>query len=558
MSAIILVFVAVACVSLVVAGYVAMKGRSLQSSIVLEPVRVVNKSSNSVLAQPPPADKIITTQWIEEILKENKAIDSKSAVLSMDVSNLTGGCHYSVSKLQIKFTPQESNSESHQSQQNVANPSLELYESLPQHNPLEFSATQTTASTSEATMQELDIESGLPVPHSSEATLLTAPDSPVTKPDASSSKPNLEDSRPTSLVAKFLLWDKTYAEKLHLYSLVKAGGYSKDLNNNQDAQHLLSYSIESQFYTQYSTLVRGISLPKVYYNYEDIFNNRFGMVLQDLSGLEDGQPNGFDFHSSFTCLKRLASFHAVFWHHEDLDKMNVWDQAGHWTGKAKAIEKRTVNVAWEQVVKNFDGHFIHKSQADLGRRLHANLNKVLDAFKSFPDRTLLHGDYKVTNLFLDNSNLRHSKVYVIDWQWAGRGTGALDVAYFLCTSADVSSLTTQKIKHLVKKAYHAYLLKKIVKYLLRKKAKGGASNEELLNYSNTVVDYHFSMFWYEFMICVIDFVVYCITNKWCNMTPKTVEEFAAKNHDGLHLRSFIHMQMLLDLAESFLNDLGMF
>lgn len=44
---------------------------------------------------------------------------------------------------------------------------------------------------------------------------------------------------------------------------------------------------------------------------------------------------------------------------------------------------------------------------------------------------MVHGDYKISNLFV---NVDKSKSYTIDWQWMGGGCPATDVAYFIYTS----------------------------------------------------------------------------------------------------------------------------
>ena len=50
---------------------------------------------------------------------------------------------------------------------------------------------------------------------------------------------------------------------------------------NRETLYLESYQNETRFYTQIAPLVQGIKIPKVYYNFEDCFNNKFGFVLQD-------------------------------------------------------------------------------------------------------------------------------------------------------------------------------------------------------------------------------------------------------------------------------------
>jgi len=56
--------------------------------------------------------------------------------------------------------------------------------------------------------------------------------------------------------------------------------------------YLRSYLIEHRFYLHYApNQVKGLRVPVVFYNFEDAFNARFGMIMQDLSGLDDGQPD---------------------------------------------------------------------------------------------------------------------------------------------------------------------------------------------------------------------------------------------------------------------------
>lgn len=41
-------------------------------------------------------------------------------------------------------------------------------------------------------------------------------------------------------------------------------------------------------------------------------------------------------------------------------------------------------------------------------------------FVAMSPKTLVHGDYKVSNVFIDKRTNDH-EVYAIDWQWFGAG-----------------------------------------------------------------------------------------------------------------------------------------
>ena len=207
----------------------------------------------------------------------------------------------------------------------------------------------------------------------------------------------------------------------------------------------------------------------------------------------------------------------------------MWDIAGYWTGSKREGNKREVQEAWDKVLQNFHGKFpVNSSTKQLGKRLFEQLDKIQTMFNSLQPLTLCHGDYKVSNVFLDKLSPDDVTVYAIDWQWFGPGSPALDVMYFMATSVEASKLSEQK--DLIK-FYHSTLI------------------------SNGVVDYPFSLFYKQFQLCYIDFFVYTIVAKWQNMKPQEFKEYQDELKDGLHLRSFVHMKHIIECAELYLNEL---
>ncbi|KAL6047939.1 Hormonally up-regulated neu tumor-associated kinase-like [Balamuthia mandrillaris] len=477
-------------------------------------------STATLTRQPLPVDpKNLSKEWLTTILQEERAIENTTYVASFLTKTLMGGCHYKVSKISLDFTGE-----------------------------------------------------------------------------------CVESSAPKTIVVKVLRWNHPLKKRLELELRRQTGLL------NKEAMYLVSYQIESQFYSDIAANVRGFHLPKVYYNFEDCFNNCFGIVMQDINfaAMADGQPDGFTFEECMLCLKKLAEFHAAFWDHPRLQQMNVWELGGYWTGDKRRDHKLLVRSEWAKALRNFAHTKEWKSclqpfsptsssssltDADtasttnnntsnnstnsnssipllpsspastssaassptatasepikrnslsrrdltkLGERLERNLPKIMREFDDMPRRTLIHGDFKITNLFVDHSSCAEPSVWTIDWQWLGRGAGVVDAAYFVATSASLDCLTQRNLRHWIKKSYYRSLL------------------------HHGVTNYPFKQFWRQFMICFIDFFVYTVVSKWAYMTPEEVEKYYTTRKDGLHLRTLSHMRRLIELAEEFMTELEFF
>lgn len=400
---------------------------------------------------------------------------------------------------------------------------------------------------------------------------------------------------PSTVVVKFLYWHKPFWEKLKVFATYKIPGL-----HSKEADYVKSYKIESYFYDRLARDVRGIQLPRIYFNYADTFNVHFGVVMEDVTkadsslegGVISGQPYGFTFDESRVIFMKLARFHAHFWQDDSLSSLNVWDIGGFWTGDKREAVKSTVATAWEKVYTTFGAS--HKSAvngssspqlsvmgdnanfpacgtkqtstfppssiddstdalAGLGLRLERNAGEIKKVYSelcsgSSPFVTLIHGDFKISNLFIDSRastqtpvgpsyalpktcDAMDRSVWTIDWQWVGKGIAAIDVAYFLCTSTRADLLSRSAFKKQVK-LYYSVILEKGVR---------GISFKEL---------------WRQVRLCVVDFVVYCIVSKWCSMAAEDFEKNQAECKDGMQIRSLQHMHRLIDVTLSFLDDMG--
>ena len=295
---------------------------------------------------------------------------------------------------------------------------------------------------------------------------------------------------------------------------------------DKEAMYLTSYRIESHFYKGQFDFLRGFHTAETYYNLEDVFNNRFGMVLQDLSKNVDGQPHGFTFEDSKRILKSLAEFHAYNFHKKQ-QMIIGWKFAGYWTGNKREATKHTVDDSWEKVLNNFpEMNQLKEKYPDLGVKLKEKLTYLEQEFYDLSSKykTLCHGDFKISNLFVKQPSVNNpdGKVYVIDFQWFGFGNGLIDSVYFLYTSLHSEYL--QQIPELLD-YYHKQLTDFGMNYPYR----------EFLHHADVVI---------------ADFGIYTICSKWANMTATDFKQYELKVKDGLHLRSFPHMELIIQKTHS--------
>ena len=328
---------------------------------------------------------------------------------------------------------------------------------------------------------------------------------------------------------------------------------------NKATCYLKSYQIESHFYRDIAPSVKGIKLPMIYYNFEDKFNNQFGLVMEDVTYSDNpthlpisGQPFGFTFEESRTILTQLAKFHAAFWDSKELRNYNIWDIGGYWTGDKRTSDKLKVVSQWKKSLENFAGQLLLPDEKckKLAKRLYNNRHHLMSLYTNVNHETLIHGDFKIGNLFIDTNRtpvdfLRSNfplpktctdssddepSVNAIDWQWVGRGSCAIDVAYYLMTSTFPDVLNRRSLKKLVK-VYHSILL-----------AKG-------------VQNFPFKEMWRQFQLSALDFFVYVISCKWSVLNLEKINENQQKCHDGMHIRSLSQMQQIIILAQEFVDEL---
>ncbi|MGI9609712.1 MAG: phosphotransferase [Acidimicrobiia bacterium] len=309
------------------------------------------------------------------------------------------------------------------------------------------------------------------------------------------------------------------------------------LGLNRDGQRrvqlLRSFVVEASFYRDLSNRVEGLRVPKASFVHSDPWRQRFATVMEAVPdrASETGESEGFSAENAATCLRRLAEFHASWWGVPLPAGARVWDRGGFWGGDMKRAAKLEVCDRWSDAFAN---HRFDPAHEALGRLLEPHVEAILAEVDSMPSPTLIHGDFKVTNLFVDTEGRgSDGEVWAIDWQWLGRGSPVVDSVLFLLTSVHADLVTKDAIRELVEREHHDQLVR------------------------SGVTGYSFDQMWSEWMWVAADFLLYVVTCKWYRMTSADVSAYADEGKDGFHLRSVDHMDRIVTLVREFLPDLGL-
>ena len=173
------------------------------------------------------------------------------------------------------------------------------------------------------------------------------------------------------------------------------------------------------------------------------------LVLDDLDTLSMGdQVAGCDPERAAAALTVAARLHASTWG-ERLPAERHWFVGGDavprlfhavYLDNRRSFERRIKPVFRPAVYEL--ARSVRRSGLDRIRRLHAGA-----------PRCLLHGDFRLDNLFFDDAGRVAS---VIDWQSVNHGPAVLDVAYFITGSLDPT--TPEPVIDDLLAAYHGALV----------------------------------------------------------------------------------------------------
>jgi hypothetical protein len=175
---------------------------------------------------------------------------------------------------------------------------------------------------------------------------------------------------------------------------------------------------------------------------------RYVLLLEDLAPARLGdQVAGREAGDCVTVVQAIARAQAPFWTGARLD-------ARWWVGRLD-LGLRVAHQMFRDSRSAFEQRFAAQLGPD-GRAfldwLDAHAPVLLRALHAQAPRTLVHGDFRLDNLFFDGD----PEPLVVDWQGVANGPGVYDLAYFL--SGTLPPHTAREDEEGLVRAYHGALV----------------------------------------------------------------------------------------------------
>ena len=259
-----------------------------------------------------------------------------------------------------------------------------------------------------------------------------------------------------------------------------------------------SYQVVASFLSSKAceTLIEttGVHIPKCYDaqlqpNDVDPIQSKFSFLLEDLHPSDGWYQQWLidDITECQTTLSTYAKIHAYFWSGSSFWKKDdvaaaeefekgVWKSGSYVQPKAQnpnqckivATEWKIKRMKFEKQLSSFDywdnlGERLESICEHCGIHAHpfAYDDDVNGEYQKY--RTFTHGDPKQANLFFRKNKSKLVEVGLIDFQWAGFGLAASDIAHFLTSAVHADQLVNGGEDRL-RRYYFDELQKYLVEY----------------------------------------------------------------------------------------------
>ena len=279
--------------------------------------------------------------------------------------------------------------------------------------------------------------------------------------------------------------------------------------------------INSLFPTVYTSL----STPRSWDDTETE-NTSFLMLLSDLSD-EYYQSPSMNEEQTNALMKALSKLHLHFWQRSDIMTMN---RGGFWVLRRRLLygELEKANTTWSGVLERFpELHELNlKNISNIASEL-VSKAKILDYFVEKKCNTLIHGDAKGWNLFLNKkeSDDTQEEIIFIDMQWVGKGHPLQDVAYALTTSLDAELLDEMD-----------YFVDFYISCL-----EMALANNKNVNVDIKKIRLEYDLIW-------LDYIRVIVTGLWKNLDPDRMKRYQTTVGPSMINRSLDHVKFITKRA----------
>jgi thiamine kinase-like enzyme len=233
-------------------------------------------------------------------------------------------------------------------------------------------------------------------------------------------------------------------------------------NTVSNKRRIASYYNESYFYSKYS---ENVDIAR-YYAHEKNERNTI-LIIQDLS-INYRELSSLNQIQFIKAIQYLAKFHAYFYNCKDI---NVSENGSYWYLNTRKSE-------WKNIPKK------HPKLKDCAELIDSKTKDV-------DHETLIHGDSKSENFMWSRDDVP----ICVDFQYVGKGLGAKDLVYLICSSTD-------EFKEEYLSIYFDFFLKYAVEF-------------------DKTHDYTFDLFSSHFDWCTLDYLRFMAgwgfwgNYKWC-------------------------------------------
>ncbi len=207
------------------------------------------------------------------------------------------------------------------------------------------------------------------------------------------------------------------------------------------------YKVECEFYLRIAVNAP-VATPALLYGDFNPKDHSFVLLLADLAGMESVQfRDGANPDQVMTAIRAAARLHAAFWDREgSLVLARIPKFASLW-------RRVLLQLYYLAMLGHALDRFGDILRGDMSWLAEAYGPRLADHFADLAatmPRTLVHGDYRTTNMFFAEPS--SSEVTVIDWQMASMHCGLYDIAFFFINS--VTSEIRREIERPALEEYH--------------------------------------------------------------------------------------------------------
>jgi hypothetical protein len=234
------------------------------------------------------------------------------------------------------------------------------------------------------------------------------------------------------------------------------------------------YEREIRFYEDVAHLI-DLRTPRRYFSAMDVAGDEYLLLIEDMDPARVGdEVASCSPAEAELAVRSIAEFHAAWWESPELDKLEWMPYVN---APVHQSAQQSYQEAWGPFVETF-GERLSPKMLRIGEEMRDHIIDLLDHFEPAP-RTIMHGDYRLDNMFFGNGN-GTAPLSVIDWQISSRGRGVFDVAYFMASCMEPE----------VRRAHEMRLLRLWHEIVVDAGAKGYSFDEVLHDYRTAVLYAH--------------------------------------------------------------------